>query len=96
MSDLPLRFGDMNVVIVQPSGCDEEEYWGGVDEDPSALVHVMILEDEVDEDGDRVWHSFVFSTRERATEFILKRNPTGAMLSTLVIDDPDYGNRSDA
>lgn len=79
-----------DVLIIQPHGCDEDEYWGSVDDDPSAVVHVQVLDD------DDNFESFVFSTRAKADAWLSERTHRPAMISVLIIDDPEYGNRMDA
>lgn len=95
MSDYPTRLsGRSDVMIVQPSGCDEEAYWREIDEDPNAVVHVALL-GGLDRDGEE-WISSVFSTRAKAEDFILDRDVGSALIGALIIDNPDYGNREDA
>jgi hypothetical protein len=95
MSDYPTRLaGRDDVMIVQPHECDEVAYWGEIDENPNAVVHLMIL-GGIDRTGDE-WISSVFSTRAKAEAFIIDREIGPCMLDALIIDHPDYGNRMDA
>lgn len=93
MSAYPTLLDGRNVVIIQPHGGDEAAYWRDVDEDPSAVVHVQVLRGS---EGDDHWHSCVFSTRAKAERWIVDHVTEPALLDALIIDDPDYGNRSDA
>lgn len=96
MSDwAALQDDGSSVLVIQPHTGDAEAYWAGVDQDPAALVHVQIL-DEEDEDGERWWHSYVFSTREKAEAYVAGRAPCTALICTLVIDEPEYGDAGEA
>lgn len=92
--EYPTRLADRkDVVIVQPHQCNEIAYWGAVDEDPKMVVHVQVLRRG---DGDDHWHSYVFSTRPKAEEWIVNREHEPTLIDARVIDEPDFGNVSDA
>ncbi len=92
--EYPTRLVDRkDVVIVQPVGCDEIAYWGAVDDDPNMVVHVQVLSGS---EGDDHWHSYVFSTRAKAENWVVGRVREPTLIDALVIDEPDFGNMSDA